>query len=94
MTKYAETVLPNDEIKGELDECEQFYKELSMINQLFGQPLPLTPVLTLILRALHVVQPLVDFLYLRLKARTGGRPLESQAMILNSGRSARRRNGV
>jgi len=37
--KYAETVLSNDEIEGELKECQQFYKELSMINQFFGQPL-------------------------------------------------------
>jgi hypothetical protein len=43
MRKYAETVLSNDEIEGELQECQQFYKELSMINQFFGQPLDMPP---------------------------------------------------
>ena len=41
--KYAETALSNDEIEGELLECQQFYKELSMINQFSGQPLDMPP---------------------------------------------------
>jgi hypothetical protein len=41
--KYAQTVLSNDEIEGELQECQQFYKELLMINQFSGQPLDMPP---------------------------------------------------
>ncbi len=41
--KYAETALSNNEIAGELQECEQFHKELSMINQFSGQPLDMQP---------------------------------------------------
>jgi hypothetical protein len=33
----------NDEIEGELQACQQFYKELSMINQFSGQPLDMPP---------------------------------------------------
>ncbi len=43
ISKYAGTVLSNDEIEGELQECQQFYKELSMINQFSGQPLDMPP---------------------------------------------------
>ncbi|CAF3995774.1 unnamed protein product [Rotaria sp. Silwood1] len=31
--------LPNKQIKEELEEIEQFYKELTMVNQFSGQPL-------------------------------------------------------
>jgi hypothetical protein len=46
--RYAQTFLPNtvlsnEEIEGELRECQQFYKELSMINQFFGQPFDMPP---------------------------------------------------
>ncbi len=46
--RYAQTFLPNtvssnEEIEGELQECQQFYKELSMINQFFGQPFNMPP---------------------------------------------------
>jgi hypothetical protein len=46
--RYARTFLPdavssNEEIEGELRECEQLYKELSMINQFFGQPFKIPP---------------------------------------------------
>ncbi len=41
--KYAETVLPNKEIDEELQECQQLYKELSMINQFFKQPYDMPP---------------------------------------------------
>ena len=41
--KYAEIVLSNAEIEKELEECQQFYKELLMINQFFGEPLDMQP---------------------------------------------------
>jgi len=41
--QYAEIVLSNNEIEGELQECQQFYKELLMINQFSGQPFDMPP---------------------------------------------------
>ncbi len=41
--QYAKLDVSNDEIDGELQECQQFYKELSMINQFSGQPLDMPP---------------------------------------------------
>jgi hypothetical protein len=41
--KYAKTVLSNKEIEEELEECQQFYKELSMVNQFFKQPFDMPP---------------------------------------------------
>ncbi len=41
--QYAKLDVSNDEIEGELQECQQFYKELSMINQFSGQPLDMPP---------------------------------------------------
>jgi len=46
--RYAQTFLPNadvpnEEIEGELQECQQFYKELSMINQFWKKPFKMPP---------------------------------------------------
>lgn len=43
ISRYAETRLLDVEIEGELQECQQFYKELSMINQFVEQPLDMPP---------------------------------------------------
>ena len=43
MKKHARTLSSKDEIKKELQECQQLYKELSMLNQFFGQPLDMPP---------------------------------------------------
>ena len=40
---YAQTDSTKEEIEEEFEECQQFYKELSMINQFFGQPLDMPP---------------------------------------------------
>ena len=41
--RYATTLSTDDQIEEELVECQQFYKELSMINQFCGQPLLIHP---------------------------------------------------
>lgn len=41
--RYATIPISNDEIEEELQECQQFHKELSMINQFIGQPLVMHP---------------------------------------------------
>jgi hypothetical protein len=46
--RYTQTFLPNvavsnEEIEGELQECQQFYKELSMINQFSKKPFNMPP---------------------------------------------------
>ena len=41
--RYSTTHLTNDRIEGEFQECQQFYRELSMINQFSGQPLVMHP---------------------------------------------------
>lgn len=41
--KYGLTLLSNEDIDRELQECQQFYKELLMINQFSGQPLEMPP---------------------------------------------------
>lgn len=41
--KYANIYVPNEMIGKELNECEQFYKELSIINQFSQQPFDTPP---------------------------------------------------
>ncbi|CAF1356837.1 unnamed protein product [Adineta ricciae] len=41
--KYANVYVPNEIIDKELNECEQFYKELSIINQFSKQPFDMPP---------------------------------------------------
>ncbi|CAF2717106.1 unnamed protein product [Rotaria sp. Silwood2] len=41
--KFTEIVLSNNEIENNIEECQQFYKELLMINQFSGQPLYISP---------------------------------------------------
>ena len=41
--KYATTLATDDQIEQELKECQQFYKELSMINQFCEEPLVIHP---------------------------------------------------
>jgi hypothetical protein len=41
MDKYSETLLSDESIKSALQEVEQFYENLAMINQFFAYPLPM-----------------------------------------------------
>lgn len=43
LIRYAQTRLTDEQIEQNLQEFQQFYKELSMINQFCGQPLPIHP---------------------------------------------------